>query len=137
MKDVWPVAQIHHTAPLKIKKLSRLGNFGKTHSEQIVLKALEKSLLLPSKVPASLYPTPQLPSWFAWGKGDGTCSPLAMPLPSNPAEERAPRGYSPPSAHWPGASSHLLDSSQGKPHPTRHRRPGILRGRYVHRGCGS
>lgn len=50
MKDVWSVAQVHHTTSLKIQKLTCLGNVSKIDSEQIALKALEKSSLLPSKV---------------------------------------------------------------------------------------
>ena len=142
MEDVWSAAQIHHTTLLKIPKLICLSNLGKIYSEQIGLKALEKSPLQPSRVPASLYPTPQLPSSSAWAKGTGACSPLAT-LPAL----QAPRGASPSHVQpphpctlrdaGPGASSRLLDSSQRKLHPVRHRRRGVLRGMNVHRGCGS
>lgn len=73
--------------PTENPKTYLLSNLRKIYSEQIVLKALEKSSRQPSKVPTSPYPTPQLPSWFAWGKGTGTCSPPA----TFPALQ-APRG---------------------------------------------
>jgi len=118
--------------PTENPKTSLFSNLSKIYSEQITLKALQKSLRQPPKVPASLRPAPHLPPWSAWGEGTGTCSAPrgASPWPVEPLCTLCSVG------RWHGASSRLLDSGRSKAHPTRHRRRGVRRAMNARRGCG-